>query len=177
MFRLPAKVLNINNHKMEEGAPSSMHAKTAFTIVELIFVIVILGILSAIAVTKLNATRQDAKIAVLHNKITAAIDEISSYAMANKKIEGNVSTFSNIFDEMEKSGDATYTYLSDSILIHIKSGEETNCVLIKINTEGPEQNLSVLKGAESSDVLCNRLQKLLVDKNTSIILRGQYAKF
>ena len=42
-----------------------MSKSRAFTMVELIFVIVILGILSAIAVPKLNASRDDARFAVL----------------------------------------------------------------------------------------------------------------
>lgn len=40
----------------------------AFTMVELIFVIVILGILSAVAVPKINASRDDARFAVFKFK-------------------------------------------------------------------------------------------------------------
>lgn len=39
-----------------------MSSKKAFTMIELIFVIVVIGILAAIAVPKLAATRDDAKI-------------------------------------------------------------------------------------------------------------------
>lgn len=42
-----------------------MSKSRAFTMVELIFVIVILGILSAVAVPKINASRDDARFAVL----------------------------------------------------------------------------------------------------------------
>ena len=40
----------------------NQHSKQAFTMVELIFVIVIIGILAAVAVPKLAATRDDAEI-------------------------------------------------------------------------------------------------------------------
>ena len=55
--------------------------KKAFTMIELIFVIVILGILAAVAIPKLAATRHDAMIAKLANSIEVAVHEIASKSM------------------------------------------------------------------------------------------------
>jgi len=50
--------------------------KKAFTIIELIFVIVIIGVLAAVAIPKLNATRDDAAEAALVANTKICINEI-----------------------------------------------------------------------------------------------------
>ena len=47
-----------------------MSKSRAFTMVELVFVIVIIGILSAVAVPKINASRDDARFAVLLRRLS-----------------------------------------------------------------------------------------------------------
>ena len=53
--------------------------KKGFTMIELIFVIVILGILSAVAIPRLAATRDDAEVSKAATNITTLISDISSY--------------------------------------------------------------------------------------------------
>lgn len=53
--------------------------KGAFTMIELIFVIVILGILAAVAIPKLAATRDDAKMSTEITNLSTAINDIGSY--------------------------------------------------------------------------------------------------
>ena len=63
-----------------KGADMYTSSKQAFTMVELIFVIVVIGILSAIAIPKLAATRDDAEI----TKAIATVGSVRS-ALATER--------------------------------------------------------------------------------------------
>ena len=59
--------------------------KKGFTMIELIFVIVILGILAAVAIPKLAATRNDAKAASIKTDIGTAEQAIPSWFQGQKE--------------------------------------------------------------------------------------------
>lgn len=56
--------------------------KQAFTTVELIFVIVILGILAVIVIPKLSATRDDAEVSKSAMNVAILISDVASYYTA-----------------------------------------------------------------------------------------------
>ena len=76
-----------------------MKKRAGFTMIELIFVIVILGILAAVAIPKLAATRDDAQISKIVTNITTTQSEISGYTLSQGSVpvtEGNLTVASNV---------------------------------------------------------------------------------
>ena len=59
--------------------------KKAFTMLELVFILVILGILAAIAIPKISASREDAKIVAYKNDISALKSSLPSFFLAQGK--------------------------------------------------------------------------------------------
>ncbi len=83
--------------------------KKAFTMIELIFVIVVLGILAGIAVPRLAATRDDATIAKMRGDL-AAIRSGISLKRSQNMMRGNIGwpelgdNFSNVVQGGIKAG-------------------------------------------------------------------------
>ena len=57
--------------------------KKAFTMIELVFVIVILGILASVAIPKLAATRDDAEVMAGVQRINSLVSDVGSYYTAH----------------------------------------------------------------------------------------------
>jgi prepilin-type N-terminal cleavage/methylation domain-containing protein len=70
--------------------------KKAFTLIELIFVIVIIGILTVIAIPKLSATRDDAKTTIELNNIANCIRDIGGSYTSKIKEDNNSFACKNI---------------------------------------------------------------------------------
>ena len=71
--------------------------KKSFTMIELIIVIVIIGILSAVAIPKLFATRDDAIITKVRSDVSTIRSAISNFHTKNL-MKGN-SAYPNVLDE------------------------------------------------------------------------------
>lgn len=63
--------------------------KKAFTMIELIFIIVIIGILASVAIPKLAANRDDAKASKELNNLAVYINDITTYYMATGNVSEN----------------------------------------------------------------------------------------
>ena len=62
--------------------------KKGFTMIELIFVIVILGILASVAIPRLAATREDAEISTAIANLRTLLSDASSYHVAKGNFDG-----------------------------------------------------------------------------------------
>ena len=69
--------------------------RKAFTMVELVFVIVVIGILSGIAISKMSATRDDATITKAKSTVASIRSAISS-EVQRRMMEGNYTTIKNV---------------------------------------------------------------------------------
>jgi len=72
--------------------------KKAFTMIELIFVIVVIGILAALAMSKLTSTRDDAKASVaIYNLKTCIVDISNHYTSTKEESTGTAADGSDSF--------------------------------------------------------------------------------
>ena len=62
--------------------------KKGFTMIELIFVIVILGILASVAIPRLAATREDAEISATVANLRTLVSDVTAYYTAKGSFEG-----------------------------------------------------------------------------------------
>ena len=131
--------------------------KKGFTMIELIFVIVILGVLASVAIPRLAATRDDAEVAKAATNLTTAISDLTAYYTAKGSFysyttSGNKGTkltdFSKVTNALTKDGK-----------LKVKSNIECVGVTLPDSTTA-DTNVKITLAFTENDAVCVQLKKL-----------------
>ena len=140
--------------------------RKGFTMIELIFVIVILGVLASVAIPRLAATRDDAEIAKAATNLSTAVSDIAAYYTAQGDFKKKASTGSNRVD-------ATLTDMTNALddvaqkVGYIKL-KNVKCLKVEAKdaTNADNAKIEITKdSAGQSDNTCTNLTKLSGIKN------------
>jgi len=150
--------------------------KKAFTMIEMIFVIVIIGILAAVALPKLAATRDDAEAQICSNEVGQLIHEISNAYTRfgyHSFTHSNVSNMTNI--RIIDANDDTRGIKEDTKIDG--NGIEYRCAGEKIvsvvgSNAGDEYNLAVTVNEGAS----NPIAQIAIENVKVNILHGATSK-
>ena len=110
--------------------------KKGFTMIELIFVIVILGILASVAVPRLASTREDAEISATVANLRTLVSDASSYYVANgtfkpKGKDANWRDITNVPLRLKDSKNLVQGNTGANTEVYLSAGGE-NCIKIEL---------------------------------------------
>ncbi len=150
---------------MSAGGENLSYSRRAFTMIELIFVIVILGILAAVVMPRLMATRDDAEVAKACANLTQALSDIGSYRVS----QASFSTIDHMTD-IRDFANPSVNFEDANVTTNFKVGFN-ECVEFKSSGDG---NVTV-RFISSTDDLCQRVKSMcgkIVEKTHKFGGRG-----
>jgi len=127
--------------------------KKGFSIIELIFVIAVLGIIAAVAVPKLLDSRSSALSTTIKQDISTITNSIQSYYMLNGKVEKISDTVSINSKTWEVNPQKAIFPISET---------GTECVSIEID----ENELSVTIDQNNSTEVCKKIRESGIEDAT-----------
>lgn len=128
-----------------------------FTLIEVVFVIVILGILSTVAIPRLMTSRDDAKMAVALAEMGMVVSEISSYYTTTGEFSDNTFDMTSVQNLVYSTPWDSVT--GEGVLTYSTSGIDNTlepCVLISLKNQ--EGNMTVSNITNITSSVCQGLQ-------------------
>ena len=151
-----------------------LNSKNAFTLIELIFLIIIIAILGKIALPKLSATRDDAYIAQNTGYIVGIITEVSTFIITKNFIKNDLTEMSEILKMLEIQGRVIIDTSNQSVEIEI--GEQENCLKINIVSDATSEILKT-SFSSSTNRVCKMVAESIDEKEYKIVLRGRRIRY
>jgi general secretion pathway protein G len=150
--------------------------RAGFTMIELIFVIVILGILAAVAIPKLAATRDDAKISAAATTVNTLIQDITTYYTAKGDV--NSTDLADITNVSSTSPGWSSTWAANSVNYQFAFSDSggTQCLHIDVNTTAATGVVRVgVAKDNTATAVCAGLDALI--KAQTVSLGGSSVKY
>ena len=151
--------------------------RKGFTMIELIFVIVILGVLASVAIPRLAATRDDAEVAKAATNLTTAVSDITAYYTAKGTFTSSQKTdFTTITNALSKDGKLKVKGSKECVEVKLPENAMSNATGTGTNNSDKVQ--LTLKFKPNNDPVCKQLTKLpgiltMCGKDTTSSLSGE----
>jgi len=157
-----------------------IRSRKAFTMIELIFVIVIIGILASIAIPRLATTRDDAIISKTVSNLKILLYDAFSFYTSQSEVVWKNSKWEDVTNTLDSTQGATST-LDSPVRLYGEKG--VVCFTISPNTDENGTILMVISN-NTTDIICSKAQALAKKvgiinslSQTKFILGGQSVTF